>query len=106
MARERKRYTEEFKQRAVRLTYEPGRSIRTVAEGLGISTNVLQKWRQHMPELRSPVRSQQGNAAPEVAESDRELARENRELRREVELLKQERDILKKAMAYFAQPPK
>lgn len=95
MARERKRYSEEFKERAVRLSYEPERSVRTAAASLGISTNVLQKWRQQMPELRAQLRSAQRHELHATASEpeDRELARENRELRREVELLKQERDI-------------
>ena len=41
---ERKRYSKEFKQEAVRLAKEPDRSVLQVAQGLGISDSALHRW--------------------------------------------------------------
>ena len=89
MAVERRKYTEEFKQEAVRLMESSGKAIAEIARDLGINDNNLYRW-------RGLYGSQmQAHTNGSVAEMAAELKR----LRREVEVLRQERDILKKAMS-------
>ena len=93
---ERKRYTKEFKQEAVRLAKEPDRTVFGVAQDLGISDSALHR---RVREFEG-----QGQAAfpghgkqvltPEQAEI--------KWLQCELEIARQERDVLKKAVAFFA----
>ena len=46
MAKQRKTYSAEFKQQAVRLATEPGQSIAKVARDLGVSENMLSRWKK------------------------------------------------------------
>ena len=83
-------FTDEFKREAVRLTQTSGRTIRQVADDLGIGLSTLARWRRKHIEadlLSGPH-----------DDVEKELAR----LRKENELLRQERDLLKKATAFFA----
>lgn len=87
----RQKYTKEFKQEAVQLTQEPGKSIKEVAEELGINYHMLSGWRRELH--TNPERAFPGSGNPR----DKELA----DLRRENRILRMERDILKKAIAIF-----
>ncbi len=89
MAIERRKYTEEFKQEAVRLMETNSKPIAEIARELGINDNNLYRWRG--------LYGSQAQADPKgsVGEMEAELKR----LRRENEVLRQERDILKKAMS-------
>lgn len=98
--KERRIYTAEFKQEAVRLSYQSGVSVVQVAEELGITGQLLYKWRKRAREqgdLAFP-----GNGKVAMTEEQRE----NQRLRRELERVKQERDILKKAVGFFARESK
>lgn len=96
MAKEKKvPYTKEFKDEAVRLTVNSGKSVRQVAKDLGVSLNTLHSWRaQARGERRLPIAD---NETPE---------QKIKRLERELRMVTEERDIIKKAIAYFAQPPK
>jgi transposase len=88
--RKRPTYTDEFKREAVRLTQTSERTIRQVAEDLGIGFSTLTKWKRKFQEedlLSGPH-----------DDVTKELAR----LRKENTYLRQERDLLKKATAFFA----
>lgn len=94
MKESRRKYTVEFKREAVRLTREPGRTLREVAARLGINAGMLHRWRER-------VNADGDEAFPgggRVKASDEEV----RQLHRELARVKEERDILKKALAYFA----
>src|SRR5712692_6906056 len=82
-----------FKSEAVRLTRESGRPVAQVARELGISDNVLYRWRAEEQQVESQGRTRQAVRA----EQD-ELTR----LKRENETLRKERDFLKRAAAFFA----
>jgi transposase-like protein len=43
---QRRKYDPDFKRNAVQLTEEPGRTVADVAEKLGISKDILYRWRQ------------------------------------------------------------
>ncbi len=78
----RRRYDEEFRKSAVQLV-SGGRSVPEVARSLGISENILYRWRS--------ASHAEPSATAEVAA-----------LRRQVKQLEQERDILKKALSIFS----
>ena len=89
----RRRFTDAFKSEAVRLTRESGRPVAQVARELGISDNVLYRWRNEERQVESQGRTRQA-----VRAGLDELTR----LKRENETLRKERDFLRRAAAFFA----
>lgn len=87
-------YDAQFKREAVQLTEQPGRSVKEVAEQLGIHPIMLSKW-------RSALRVEGGEAFRGCGQLRPEVVRV-RELEREVARLREERDILKKAVGFFS----
>lgn len=89
-----KRYTPEFKTRALNLLATDGSTTSGVARDLGISYSALLKWKEgHMANQRS----QQQKAKPKVKDLEEQL----RQLQRENQSLRNQRDILKKSWASF-----
>jgi transposase len=84
----RRTFTKEFKQDAVKMITEQGHSIAEVAKNLGISYNVLCRWKKELSE----------SSSVEVDALKLELKR----LQKENKRLEMEREILKKAAAFFA----
>ena len=84
-------YPAEFKAEAVDLYKQGDRSLKDVAEGLGVSTNSLREW------VRRSEQTEARPMHPNESEQD-ELKR----LRKENRILKEEREILKKATTFFA----
>src|SRR5688572_12196487 len=90
--RARRRFTAEFKARAVERLLEGGRGLSEVATELGLSPGQLGSWRnEHLA----------AGSAEALAARKAEQA-ELRRLRRENERLEEEVEILKKAAAFFA----
>jgi transposase len=89
----RRKFSDEFKQEAVRLANEGRRPMTEIAKELGIRADLLGKWRADADERAS---------RPEVDGTPLTKDEEIRRLKRELELARQERDFLKKATAYFA----
>ena len=85
----RMRYDEDFKKNAVKLSYASPKTVREVAEDLGIKENRLYLWRKKY-----------------TAEGDKSryatLEEENKALRLQLAEARIEADMLKKATAYFA----
>ena len=98
MGSKRRTYTREFKLDAVRMAIERNRTVAEVADNLGISPSLLQRWRKQFEADGSVAFPGQGKLKPD----DEEIRR----LRRELADTRQERDILKKAMAYFVKERK
>jgi transposase len=92
--KDRKRYTKEFKQGAVRLVTDQGRSISDAATSLGIPAWSLSRWVRAAKEEAEDAFRGNGNRTA----GEQEVA----ELRRRVKQLEEEKEILKKAAAYFA----
>lgn len=102
-----RKFDEEFKREAVRLSELPGKTLASVARSLGIDVNTLGLWRKRFgagvkapkPEGR-PQGDQAADAAldPAVVQLQLELM----EVRKRLREAETERDILKKAMAVFA----
>lgn len=93
MSIERRKYDEEFKKRAVRLSYSTDRSVREVAEGLGIHESILHRWRKkYTPD---------GDKTQMAGQQE-----EINQLRSKIAELEEENYILKKASAFFAKHQK
>src|SRR5512138_2078708 len=90
-----RRYSEDFKLAAVRLSQEPGIQVQTVAAALAIHPFMLSKWRKDARDGRLS-----GTAPkPPTPTPTRELAR-LQALEREYALLQEEHDLLKKAIRF------
>jgi transposase len=88
MPTSQRRFTQEFRDEAVRLVETSGRSWREIAEDLGAGLSTLRHWIDRRLERRI-------DQPPEHRQED--MAAELRRLRLENEILRQERDILKRA---------
>lgn len=84
----RRKYDDDFKKEAVRLATTGDRTVADVARALGISENLLYRWKGNEKSNR-----QLGNTI-----STEEYERLREQLRR----VEQEREILKKALAIFS----
>ena len=86
---QRRKYDEEYKKNAVKLTYASSKSVAEIAKDLEINPNLLYRWRQRY-----------------TADGDKTkyatLEQELRATQRELAEVRMERDMLKKATAYFA----
>jgi transposase len=89
--KERKQFTKEFKEGAVRLVTEEGRTIGDAAQSLGISPWTMSRWVKAARAEGWDAFRGQGQRTPQ----EQELF----ELRRKVRQLEEERAILKKAAA-------
>lgn len=85
----RKKYDEEFKKNAVKLSYATPKTVKEIAEDLGVHENILYNWRRKYTA---------GGDKTKYATLEEEL----RATQRELAETKMERDMLKKAAAYFA----
>jgi transposase len=91
-------YDRQFKEEAVRLVTEGGRSVTEVAHSLGIHENLLHTWKRKHKEDPAGSFPGKGHLKPEEEEL-RRLQKENANL-------KEDREILKKALAIFSKHPK
>jgi transposase len=101
MGESRRHYDEEFKRNAVDLSYKSGKTVDQVAYDLGISRNILFRWRKE--------RSEYGDRAfPGIGKRKRGTDQEEeiRRLKKELADVREERDILKKAAAIFSRTPR
>ncbi len=89
-------YDKEFKINAVNLYKSSGRSLKTIADELGLAMSTLSHWVQDYK--KEGTQSFPGKG--QVKSSEEEL----RALRKELIHVRQERDILKKALAIFSGP--
>jgi transposase len=93
--RERRAFSDEFKQEAVRMLRERraiGVSVTQIGRELDVRPDQLRAWAQQQERAGGSVRTGTGET----------LEQEVRRLRREVETLRQEREFAKKAAAFFA----
>jgi transposase len=89
-------YDKEFKINSVNLYKSSGKSLKIIAQDLGLATSTLSKWvTEHSESVKE---SFPGKGYPKAGEE------EVRALRKELAHVRQERDILKKALAIFSEP--
>ena len=93
---QRKKYTREFKEEAVKLVTELGCSLSEAARNLEIHPNLLCRWKREFGEETKEFHPE-GRA---------ELRMELNRLQLENKRLRMEREILKKAAAFFAKEQK
>ena len=99
MRKRRKSYTREFKESAVALCLSGERTIKSIAEELGIDRSLLGQWvRATEDEKTSGLKAFPGKGKAR----DEELA----QLRKENADLRETNEILKKAMAIFTARPR
>jgi transposase len=89
--KQRRSFSPEFRQEAVRLALASDRPLSEIARELKIRPDQLRHWKHQL--------TRSAGAPPPSGETPEQ---ELRRLRREVEVLRQERDVLKKAAAFFA----
>ena len=97
--RTKARYSEEYKQEALELWRNSGRSAAKVAAELGIRAPLLYRWAR-------PKR--QSNSSPSESKSKRsveELEAEIRRLRAENAKLLEQREVLKKSLGILSEAP-
>ena len=96
----RKKFDPEFKKNAVLLTEEADRTVRDVAEKLGVNPELIYRWRRQMRdrgELAFP-----GHGREALSEDQQKI----RDLEKRLRDAEMERDILKKAMHIFSKTSK
>ena len=89
----RRRFSREFQEQAVRLVKEEGYTFVAAAKAVGVSSRSLQAWHAKLVPKPKPC-------GPEA--SVEELREEVERLRQQLRRAELEREILKKATAYFA----
>jgi transposase len=90
--RVRRQFSDEFKEGAVRLVLDEGKTVGAVARELDLTASALSLWVRH-------ARSERTKGKSGLMKEERE---ELTRLRKEIRELRMERDILKKASALFA----
>lgn len=96
MARQRRSWSEQFKQEAVELASQPGVNKKQLAEELGVGYGILGRWCRERRRLGDKAFIGQGKSRDEeISALKRELAR-----------VKKERDFLQEAAAFFAKVSK
>jgi len=90
----RSQYSKQFKIDAVELSLKSNKTTREIADDLGISPNVLYRWRGQYQASNEQAFPGTGNLRDAQAE-------EIRQLQRKLRLVTEEREILKKAFAVF-----
>ncbi len=89
----RRKYTDEFRQDAIKLVTEQGYKAPEAARNLGINEGVLRRWIK-----QSGTPASQSEPMTSLTSAQKRI----RELEVENNRLKMEREILKKATAFFA----
>jgi transposase len=101
-----KRYDEAFKRQAVELVLQGGKTVREVAEDLGVSQYSIYQWKKKFFPLSAVPGSlgkPSGSAGlPEDVEGLRKLVREQQ---RQIADLTQQREILKKTLGIVCEGP-
>jgi transposase len=99
MASRKRIYDAEFREGAVRIVTETGKSAAEVARDLGVQASTLQNW-VHRARARADA-----EAAGGLSESERDelrrLREENARQRREIAGLGMERDVLKRSVVLW-----
>lgn len=89
--KKRTKYSDEFKEEAVKLITEQGYKVTEAARNLGIHDSLLRRW----------IRNGNPENSQSIADNAK-LQAELKRLKKENAQLKMEREILKKAAAFFA----
>ncbi|NTU58827.1 MAG: transposase [Chlorobiaceae bacterium] len=94
----RRQFSQQFKIDTVELTLKEEKTIKEIADDLGIRATLLYRWREKYHATKEQAFPGTGN--PKDAESER-----IRQLERQLRLVTDEREILNKACAVFMKKP-
>ena len=94
----RKKYSKEFKMKAVELLEQSSLTAKEIADDLGIHINMLYRWRSKVIAKQQEPFPGNGKLSPD----DEQLKR----MQQELNDLRMERDILKKALGIFSRTSK
>jgi transposase len=97
----RRKYDQQFKDEAVRLLIRGDKTLKEVAENLGVERSCLARWRNRY--LKGATG--EGEKPMEAGQNASELEKENRRLRKDLAEAVQHREILKKAVGIFSRDP-
>jgi len=101
-----KKYDEAFKRQAVEMVLRGGKTVREVAEDLGVSQYSIYQWKKKFFPLAalpgSPGKASSSAGMPEEVEALRKLVREQQ---RQIADLTQQREILKKTLGIVCEEP-
>ena len=98
-ARDRASYSDQYKQEALELWRNSGRSAAKVAAELGIRAPLLYRW-AHLEREPNAAKSN-----PKAKRTFEELEAENRRLRAENAKLLEQREVLKKSLGILSEVP-
>jgi transposase len=94
VAKVQKVSTKEFKEEAVKLAQNSGKSTAHIARELGVSESAIYQWQKQLAEKGLDAFPGTGHQSA--------LEEENRRFKRELERARQERDLRKKAVSIFS----
>ena len=93
----RRHYDENYKQHAVDLTLRGTRSVRQVADELGINVTMLYEWRRtYAPQPGAPI-----GTPPSMEDATKEIER----LRAELVRMQERENVLKKSLGILSETP-
>lgn len=96
MARQRRTFTQEFKEDAVTHVKRSGNTISSCAKDLGVSQSLLSKWVKEFDEAGSINHRGTGNFQSDEAKEIARLKKELRDANDAIEILKKAMGILNK----------
>lgn len=99
----RRRYSANFKRRAVEESLASAETLGQVGARLGVNPKMLSRWRRELTQSSENDPAPVQNKGPD--KSYKQLERENARLRKKLERAELEKDILKKASEYFTKNP-
>ena len=98
--RQRRKFTQQFKDDAVRMIIVDGRTVNDVAESLGVQRSCVDRWKNaFIRRMTTSDLSDKNDSAMTPMEMEAEM----RELRKQLRRTEMEREILKKALSIFSQ---
>ena len=95
MKKKHRKYTDEFRNEALRLLDMTDRTATAIERELGITSGLLSRWKRK--------RDNEAKTSTALLAGE-DQADTIKRLQREIEILRQEREILKKAVAIFSNP--
>jgi len=95
----RRHYDETYKRHAVELSLSTTRTVKAVAQELGVSASLLYQWRELYAPRPSGVEGPDGPRTLEQAEA------QNRQLRAEVIRMREREAVLKKSLGILSETP-
>ena len=101
-----KKYDETFKRQAVEMVLRGGKTVRQVAEELGVSQYSIYEWkRKFFPLAALPGSTGKRSVSAGLSEDVDELQKLVREQQRQIADLTQQREILKKTLGIVCEGP-